>query len=219
VGRLQGRSAGVARVIRKETRTFSRLWKEYRVIDNDLMAQNWLAFIGFSTEAINEKRTIFDRDEYYGLIFLKKTMRHGFDYDFKLTLDSKVWLETVTGSPDPRVMLAATLCRETADHLALGRRENRDTSIARLGLANKNRDEQDRVLDLDSDYQKQKIQRGMLTLVVEFVGFVLFYSLEGKFHQMAGRILGAASFSEIATKLDFGPVVARHRKRTSKKMI
>src|SRR5215469_15576639 len=42
----------------------------YRVVDNDEMAQNWLAFIGFSTEAINEKRTIFESDHLYTLIFL-----------------------------------------------------------------------------------------------------------------------------------------------------
>lgn len=190
---------------------------KHRVIDNDLMAQNWLAFIGFSTEAINEKRTIFDKDEYYNLIFLCRTAKHGFDYDFKLTLDSSVWKEALDGSPDPKAMLAATLCRAIADSLALGRRENRETSITRLGLSEKSRDEQDRALDVDVEYQKQKILRGMLTLFVEFVGFVLFRALQNDFHLKCGRLLQINSFVEVSQKLDYGPIATRYRKRTFKK--
>jgi hypothetical protein len=133
----------------KRPESFLGAGKTHRVVDNDIMGQHWLAFIGFSTEAINEKRSIFDSDQYYGLIFLKKTASHGFDYDFRLALDSKVWTEAESGSASPAAMLAAYLCREAADYLAVGRKENRETSIGRLGLGNKTRDEQDRALDLD----------------------------------------------------------------------
>lgn len=143
----------------KRPESFNASGKRYRVVDNDLVGQNWLAFIGYSTEAINEKRTIFDKDEYYTLIFLKKTIQHGFDYGLRLTLDSRVWAEAENGSPAPDAMLSAYLCREVADYLALGRRENRDSAISRLGLNTKTRDEQDRALDSDPEYQKQKILR------------------------------------------------------------
>ena len=111
-------------------------------------------------------------------------------------------------------MLAAYLCREVADHLALGRRENRDTSISRLGLEQRTRDEQDRALDVDDEYQKQKILRGMLTLFAEFVGFVLFRSLEERFHTSVGAMLENGSLADAALRLDFGPLSVRHRKRT-----
>lgn len=186
----------------------------YRVVDNDEIGQNWLAFIGFSTEAINEKRIIFDKDEYYSLIFLKKSIRHGYDYDFKLTLDSKVWTESDAGSPRPEAMLVALLCREAADRLALNRRENRDLSIDRLGVGNKSRDEQDRALDQDAEYQRQKILRGMLTLFSEFVGFVLFRALEERFHQNAGRLLENGSLKAVTMEFDFGQLIQRHRNRT-----
>ncbi|WP_425104589.1 AIPR family protein [Ancylobacter sp.] len=188
--------------------------KLYRVVDNDQVAQNWLAFIGFSTEAINEKKTIFDKDEYYSLIFLKRTIRHGFDYDFKLTMDSKVWNETEAGSPRPEAMLVAYLCREAADHLALGRRENRDLSIARLSLETRSRDEQDRALDTDPEYQKQKILRGMLTLFSEFVGFVMFRSLDKKFHENVGKLLNIGTLKSVTGAYDFTSLTSKHRNRT-----
>jgi hypothetical protein len=186
---------------------------DYRVIDNDVLAQNWLASIGFSTEAINEKRIIFEQDTLYTLIFLRKTARHGYDYDFKLTHESKVHVETADGSPNPSAMLAATLCREVADCLALGRRENRETAIVRLGLKEKSRDEQDRALDVDPQYQKNKIIRGMLTLFVEFVGFVLFRALESRFHTHAGRILENGSFRSLAKNRETIDLVQRYRNR------
>ena len=198
----------------KKPEHFQAKGRQFRVVDNDIIGQNWLAFIGFSTEAINDKRSIFDRDEYYGLIFLKKTRLHGYDYNFKLTQDSKVWVEGESGSPDPMAMLTAYLCREAANDLALSRRENRDKSIGRLGLGSKTRDEQDRALDQDPEYQKQKILRGMLTLFSEFVGFVLFKSLEDRFHTHAGSILKNGSLADLAKNLDPGPLATRYRQRT-----
>lgn len=198
----------------KRPDSFHASGKTYRVVDNDLIGQHWLAFIGFSTEAINEKRIIFDRDEYYSLIFLRRTVRHGFDYDFKLTADSKVWSEAEAGSPRPEAMLVAYLCREAADWLALGRRENREHAIIRLGIENKPRDEQDRALDVDHEYQRQKILRGMLTLFSEFVGFVLFRSLDDCFHEKAGDILNNGSLASVAKNLDFLELLAHHRNRT-----
>lgn len=198
----------------KKPEHFHATGKLYRVIDNDQIGQSWLAFIGFSTEAINEKRIIFDKDEYYSLIFLKRTIRHGYDYDFKLTMDSKVWSDAEAGSPRPEAMLAAYLCREAADHLALGRRENRELSIARLGVGNKSRDEQDRALDIDHEYQQQKILRGMLTLFSEFVGFVLFRALEERSHDNMGKLLQNGSLATVTSGYDFAPLILRHRKRT-----
>ncbi len=185
----------------------------YRVVDNDEMAQSWLAFIGFSNEAVNEKRTIFDRDNLYTMIFLRRTVQHGYDYDFNLTQESDVYREGIEGSPAPQLLLTAWLCREAADQLAIGRRENRETSIARLGLAGKSRDEQDRALELDTAYQINRIIRGMLTLFVEFVGFVLFRALGKDFHVYGVRLIDNGSFRQMATRLDAADMVAAYRQQ------
>lgn len=198
----------------KKPDSFSPGGRVFRVVDNDIIGQNWLAFIGFSTEAINEKRIIFDKDEYYGLIFLKKTAKHGFDYNFRLNQDSKVWTEAIGGSPDASAMLTAYLCREAANDLALSRRDNRESSIARLALSAKTRDEQDRALDQDAEYQKQKILRGMLTLFSEFVGFITFRALQDSFHSHVGKLLSIGSFFELSQSFGTESLVTSHRKRT-----
>jgi AIPR protein len=185
--------------------------KKYRVVDNDELAQNWLAFIGYSTEAINDKRTIFDQDNFYTLIFLRRAKRHGYDYDFRLTQDSSVYKEAASGSPDPAAMLVPWLCREAADALAISRRENREKSIIRLGLKDRGRDDQDRALDGDPEYQINKISRGMLTLFVEFVGFVLFRALGDNFHTDSGKLLKNGCFQALANQLNPTEMIRRYQ--------
>ncbi len=185
----------------------------FRKIDNAEIAQNWLAFVGFSTEAINEKRAIFAEDHLYSLIFLRRTIKHGFDYDFKLTRESAVYSEARERSPDPGAMLIAHLVREVADHLAPSRKENRDRAIKNLGLGSRSRDEQDRELDADAGYQKGKMLRGMLTLFVEFVGFVMYRSLGDRVHERISNLRNTPSMKGIFDNLDFDPLVQRYSTR------
>jgi hypothetical protein len=53
----------------------------------------------------------------------------------------------------------------------------------------------------------------MLTLFTEFVGFVMFQSLERRFHTHVGRLLENGSMKEASRNLDFGQLVTRYRKR------
>jgi hypothetical protein len=185
----------------------------YKKIDNADVAQNWLAFIGFSTEAINEKRSIFAEDNLYSLIFLRRNIKHGFDYDFRLTRESAVYTEAQEKSPDPASMILASLIRDVADHLAPSRKENRERAIRNLDLGRRSRDEQDRELDTDPGYQKGKMLRGMLTLFVEFVGFVLFRSLGDRVHERASNLRKTPSMKAIFESLDFDGLVKRYAER------
>jgi hypothetical protein len=185
----------------------------YRKVDNAEIAQNWLAFIGFSTEAINEKRMLFAEDHLYSLVFLRRTPKHGYDYDFKLTRDSPVFSESLEKSPDPSAMLLAHLCREVADRLAPSRKENRERAIKNLGLSNKSRDEQDRELDADANYQRGKMLRGMLTLFVEFVGFALYRALGDQVHERSRNLLRSAGVKPIFEQLDVDSLRNRYLTR------
>jgi hypothetical protein len=91
----------------KKAEYFKTRENGYKKVDNGDIAQNWLAFIGFSTEAINEKRSIFAEDHLYSLIFLRRTIKHGFDYDFKLNRESAVYVDAKEKSPDPAALLLA----------------------------------------------------------------------------------------------------------------
>jgi hypothetical protein len=197
----------------KKPEHFSAKGGGYKQIDNGLVAQNWLAFIGFSTEAINLKRQLFGEDHLYSLIFLRRTAKHGYDYDFKLTRDSAVFVESSEHSPEPGALLLASLCRDVADHLAPSRKENRDRAIKALGLALKSRDEQDRELDADPHYQQGKLLRGMLTLFVEFVGFALYRALGADVHENARSLLKLQSVRPVFEQLDFAPLVQRYATR------
>ncbi|WP_445219351.1 AIPR family protein [Bradyrhizobium sp. Pa8] len=188
----------------------------YKKVDNADIAQNWLAFIGFSTEAINDKRSIFAEDHLYSLSFLRRTAKHGFDYDFKLTRETQVYTEAKEKSPDPAALVLATLLREVADHLAPTRKENRERAIANLDLGRRSRDEQDRELDADPGYQKGKMLRGMLTLFVEFVGFALFRSLGDRVHERIANLRKTPSLQAIFENLDYDPLVLAYKQRNFK---
>lgn len=188
-----------------------------RKVDNSEIAQNWLAFIGFSTEAINQKRAIFSEESLYSLIFLRRTVKHGFDYDFRLTRDSAVYAEANEKSPAPGSMLIAHLVREVADHLAPSRKENRERAIKLLDLSRRSRDEQDRELDADPGYQKGKMLRGMLTLFVEFVGFAMFRSLGEQTHERISNLRLTPSMKPIFENVDFEPLVNRYATRNFEK--
>ena len=187
--------------------------RTYRKIDNADVAQNWLAFIGYSTEAINEKRSLFAEDHLYKLIFLRRTIKHGFDYDFKLTRDTAVYSDALEKAPDPSALLLAYLTREVADYLAPSRKVNRDRAIKTLGLDNRSRDEQDRELDVDPQYQKGKMIRGMLTLFVEFVGFAMFRAFGSDAHTNCKSLLGQGSMKSIFQDQNYEPLVSRYESR------
>jgi AIPR protein len=202
----------------KKAEFFKTKSNGYRKVDNADIAQNWLAFIGFSTEAINQKRSIFAEDNLYSLIFLHRTIKHGFDYDFRLTRDSAVYLGAKENAADPTALLLATLIRDVADHLAPSRKENRERAIRNLDLGSKSRDEQDRELDNDPGYQKGKMLRGMLTLFVEFVGFVLFRALGDRVHDRIPKLRNTPSMKAIFENLDYEPLVQRYAKRDFEKI-
>ena len=69
----------------KQAKDF-RAGKAEKVVDNEELAQNWLSFIGYSKEAINERREIFspERTDLYRLCFLLTPDRHGYHYSYRL---------------------------------------------------------------------------------------------------------------------------------------
>jgi hypothetical protein len=79
-----------------------------RNVDNLDLSQSWLSFLGFSDQAIHNKREIFSDDRYYDVIFRKRVAKHGFDYDFKL-LDPAVREDAEDQAPSQYMLLTAYL--------------------------------------------------------------------------------------------------------------
>jgi hypothetical protein len=104
--------------------------KVERVVDNEEIAQNWLCFIGYSNEAINERRAIFssDNDALYRLCFLLRPMKHGYHYSYGIKVGADA---AVRESPSAPALLLAQLSRELYEFLVPGPKEARSEAIRR----------------------------------------------------------------------------------------
>jgi hypothetical protein len=160
--------------------------RKYRRVDNEDLAQTWLAFVGFSVEAVNERKELFD-DRFYPLIFLKQTKKHGYDYQ-SITHARE---EAVNQSPIPHLMLVAYLTREFAEDMTIGAAQNRQQAYTRLGLdpARMSRSELDARLSQDDKFLLNQALNSMSVLFTEFVGFVLFRAFGESLHRQGPRIL------------------------------
>jgi AIPR protein len=169
-----------------------------RRVDNESLAQAWLAFIGFASEAVNEKKEIFGR--FYPLIFKQQTRRHAVDYDFDI---KRAREEAVNQSPQAHLMLVAYLTQKFATEMALSASQNRQEARERLGIEENSmtsRAELDARLSQDTKFLLNQALSGMSLLFTEFVGFILYRALGDNFHQYGPRILKNHSFHILATQ-------------------
>ena len=100
-------------------------------VDNEDVAQAWLAFIGFSEQAVDQKRYLFSVDRnYYELIFLHRTSRHGEDFNHRMN-DPELIESAVAQVPSGEGMLVSYLIREFAKTVVRTRKENREAAVLR----------------------------------------------------------------------------------------
>lgn len=187
--------------------------KQVRVIDNGDLAQTWLSFLGFSSEAIHKKRSLFDDDPTYELIFNARPEKVGAEYGYLLR-PRTVLDESEKSSPDPSTMLVSYLAREAARHLVPSNKRNRDSAVERLALSGTSREEQDGELAKDDVYVTNKILRAMSLMFPELVGYVLYRSLGSDYQLVGSRVLRNHSFAKLASERDFAGVVESTQTRS-----
>jgi hypothetical protein len=183
--------------------------RKYRFVDNDELAQCWLAFIGFSNEAVHERKLIFEDDNVYNLVFLRRLPKHGADYDFKLSED--VYNAAAEDSPDHRLMLASFLLRHSAKNIVPSPKENRAEAVERLNASNLEKDEQDKKLDEDEKYRLNKILSAWSLLFPDFVGHILFRSFGEKAHTVGKAFIDTPSVGNLVERYDFDGLVTKIR--------
>jgi hypothetical protein len=180
--------------------------KNYRVVDNQTLAQHWLAFVGLAYEAINKRKELFYGD-YYDLIFMSRTQQHGYDANLNM---QTLKMSALKLSPDPSLMLVAHLAKEFAGAITPSAKQNRAEAVHRKRIDPskiKSPTQLDAKLLEDKQYQLNKTLSGMSILFVEFVGFILFRSFGSDLHLYGHDILqnhtfnamkrGVRSFDEI----------------------
>lgn len=180
-----------------------------KVVDNEEVAQAWLAFIGYSEQAVNEKRYLFAEDrDYYELIFAHRTLYHGRRYNHRIA-GSRLIEDAASKAPTGEGMLVAYLAREFAKSVVDTRKENREKAVARLDLGNLERPKQETELEKDAQYLKGLVLRGMLLLFVEFFGYLMFSAFGNEVHERLEKLLANGTLGEVAKGGDF--TVAKER--------
>ena len=181
-------------------------------VDNENIAQAWLAFVGFSQQAVDHKRYLFSEEhKYYDLIFLHRTSLHGKDYNHRMGR-TKLFEDAVKGSPVGEGMLVSYLVREFAKKVVRTRKENRDEAILRLHISKLERAAQEVELANDKEYLKDLVLRGMLLLFVEFFGYVMFSAFAKDVHGKLWRLLRNGSLGDMSTSGDLSVAKDRVRK-------
>jgi hypothetical protein len=178
-----------------------------RRVDNEILAQAWLSFIGFSAEAVHSKREIFENENWYDFIFLHTPKRHGFDYSHSIE-DARQ--DGYNQSPPPALMLAAYLAREFARKAAPTPKENREEAVRRLKLdLSMPKEELQKTLNGDDTFLLGLILNGMSFEFAELFGFILYKVLGNDICILGPKIIGNGTFSLLKEQLDFDEVEKR----------
>ena len=183
--------------------------RKIRRIDNERLAQVWLAFIGFSPEAVNRKKELFD-DRFYSIIFKQQLRKHGTLYKGF----SEASQDTVEQAPGHYLMLIAYLARDFAQSITLTAPQNRQNACDRLKINQTtiSKAELDVLLSKDDDFTLNQALSGMSMLFVEFIGYVLYHALGDEMSELGYRIFQNHSFYALAT--DYSVEVVRKRIET-----
>lgn len=179
-----------------------------RCIDNEVLAQCWLSFIGFSEEANHAKRQIFENEKWYEFVFLNTPKLHAAKYSYDL---AKARDESVHEAPDPALMLCAYIAREFARQVVPTQKDSREQAMKRLGIvaAKSSREQIENALAGDSEYVINQVLSGMSFLFAEYLGYLI-YSACGDKTSTSGRLLlKNGSFADLLLKMNFEDVSAR----------
>ncbi len=176
-----------------------------RRVDNEILGQAWLSFIGYSEDAVHRKREIFGNDKWYDFIFLHTPRKHGTAYGYRL---EEAREDSFNDAPDPRLMLIAFLAREFARRVAPTSKENLLSAARRLGidLDKTPKEKLEARLSEDREFLLGQITNGMSYVFTEFVGLCLFSSLGVNLRTLAPNLLKNGSFARLHTQLAWDEV-------------
>lgn len=178
----------------------------HRVVDNEQLAQTWLSFIGFSNEAVHNKRFIFEEDYWYELAFLRRIPQHASTYNFSPSTAQEIWTDN---APSHSLMLSSYFAREYAIRVSLSSRENREQACERLGIDPNQipKEQLDSRLAADDEYLLEQVLSAMSYVFVDFLGYVLFRSVGEIIHDKGFKLLTNGSFKHLKETGDYDQLV------------
>jgi hypothetical protein len=177
-----------------------------RCVDNELLAQCWLSFVGFSEEANHARASIFGNENWYDFVFLHTPNQHGVDFNYNFQEAREA---STSSAPDPSLMLAAYLARDFARAVVPSQRITREASIKRLGIDPKaSKEEIELKLSTDTEYVLGQVLAGMSLLFVEFLGLILYRFVPNEVNRCGARVLSSRSFRELKVKQNFEEIAS-----------
>jgi hypothetical protein len=171
---------------------------QFRKVDNHSLGQAWLAFIGFSDEAVHDRRFIFDKSTMYDVTFLHRTSKHGAELDYDME-QAKECLKP--NSPSPQMMLVSYLANRFAKSVALSLNETREEAYQRLKLDPNSTSKAniDAQLSLDERYILESVLGGMSFVFTEFFGYLIFKAVGDKFQDVGSSLVATSSLNQLFT--------------------
>lgn len=174
-----------------------------RVVDNEEIAQGWVAFTGFSDIAIHEKVTLFESEDRYEYAFLRCPKQHAssLDYNFSLCKESSFSM-----APSEEILLAIFLMRRFAKEMTLYPKENYEDAIKRLNIKvnGKSKDEIiTNFLSKDPEYQLNSALSGMSFIFVEYFGYILYSVFGENVREIGNKLLRNGTFHYLKQKYSF----------------
>ena len=173
-----------------------------RRVDNEVLAQSWLAFIGMSNQAVHQKRYLFENDKWYDLIFGHRLLHHGAEngYPSEPSEDDRL-----REGPAHSMMLAAYIARRFAYDVAPSNKENRDSACERkhIDQRSESKEDVDKQLSEDPVYLAGQVLNGMSFVFTEAFGYMLYTALGDSVHQVGKALLSNGIMGLLSTTADF----------------
>jgi hypothetical protein len=172
-----------------------------RRVDNQDLAQAWVAFTGYANEAVQRKRDLFIEDRFYDHAFKARPLKHGSECNFNFS-DGRREGNYSQEAPLAESLLLAWLSNYIANDLTPSGRKHREECIVRLNLSGRKREEQDSRLNEDPQYLAGLIRTSASMLFAEMVGLILFRALGNEFYNKSRSALKTTDLSRVFTNID-----------------
>ncbi len=182
--------------------------RKYRVAENSHVAEAWLAFIGFSSEAMHDKKRIFvDTHDYYKTVFERRPEQHSLQEggDYRLKYDPRRIKEDFEPqSPPHQALLTAYLLSKAAKQLTPSNQDHRKHMEKKLGITSTRitPEEKATLLMKESEYLAGVVKNTAMYIYVEMVGYLLFKKYGKGLYRIFPNLLEKTDLQRLKTSMD-----------------
>jgi hypothetical protein len=184
-----------------------------RKVDNEDIGQNWLAFIGYVSEAAHKRRDIFENERWYSRVFQTRMTKPAYDYGYEFS-SSKTEEELVTSAPSADALLLSHLTYRLAKELIVSPLQLKESIIVQRGWHDLSDEDVDKKLrELPEFITGLALSAGTF-LFTEMCGLIFLRAFGAELYNgKAKRLLEATDMLPVFTSVQFSHI----REKTEKK--